>query len=190
MSSHHIVREKQEPALLILSLDNFDAGHLGQLLEWSPTVLAAAPAAEALFAAGIHIDYLLMGGDEEAPLQAGLQLIRVENEPLLTAAMNFLIDKEYPAVNSVTAQFSPELYLPYTTQITLIIFWGGQKFIAVKPGFEKWKPAGSKIYINHIPPDLVCHNLTETGNGNWVTATDGFIKLEFIQPYLFIAEDI
>ncbi|RZK41505.1 MAG: thiamine pyrophosphokinase, partial [Pedobacter sp.] len=39
MSSHHIVREKQEPALYIHQLGNFDEEKLGQLLEWSPTVL-------------------------------------------------------------------------------------------------------------------------------------------------------
>ncbi|MFD2144372.1 hypothetical protein [Mucilaginibacter antarcticus] len=40
MSSHHIVREKQEPALLVLGLDGFDEEQLGQLLEWSPTLMA------------------------------------------------------------------------------------------------------------------------------------------------------
>ena len=39
MSSHHIVREKQEPALLVLGLNNFSTELLGQLLEWNPTVI-------------------------------------------------------------------------------------------------------------------------------------------------------
>lgn len=43
MSSHHIVREKQEPALLIMDLNGFNDEHLGQLLEWNPTVLVNEP---------------------------------------------------------------------------------------------------------------------------------------------------
>ena len=41
MSSHHVVKEKQEPGLLILDPGDFDNEYLGQLLEWSPTVLIA-----------------------------------------------------------------------------------------------------------------------------------------------------
>jgi hypothetical protein len=41
MSSHHIVKEKQEPALYIHHFGNFDEEYLGQLLEWSPTLLVA-----------------------------------------------------------------------------------------------------------------------------------------------------
>ena len=46
MSSHHIVREKQEPALLVLGLDDFPDELLGQLLEWSPTVIVTADTVE------------------------------------------------------------------------------------------------------------------------------------------------
>lgn len=53
MSSHHIVREKQEPALLVLSMDAFDEEMLGQLLEWSPTVICSTGTAEKLDASGI-----------------------------------------------------------------------------------------------------------------------------------------
>ena len=42
MSSHHIVKEKQEPALYIHQLGDFNEEFLGQLLEWSPTVIVAA----------------------------------------------------------------------------------------------------------------------------------------------------
>jgi len=59
MSSHHIVREKQEPALLILELGLFEEEHLGQLLEWSPTVLVNDASAEKLHSLGIKFDMLL-----------------------------------------------------------------------------------------------------------------------------------
>ena len=55
MSSHHIVREKQEPALLVLGLDSFPAELLGQLLEWNPTVIATQLTAKSLNDYGIKI---------------------------------------------------------------------------------------------------------------------------------------
>jgi thiamine pyrophosphokinase len=60
MSSHHIVREKQEPALLVLGMDNFSDELLGQLLEWSPTVIATEIMAEKLNANGIKIDCVIV----------------------------------------------------------------------------------------------------------------------------------
>ncbi len=65
MSSHHIVREKQEPALLVLGLDNFPNELLGQLLEWSPTVITTSQTAEKLIVNGIKIDWIITDGDED-----------------------------------------------------------------------------------------------------------------------------
>ncbi len=59
MSSHHIVREKQEPALLVLGLDSFSDELLGQLLEWSPTVIVTELTAERINAYGIKIDWII-----------------------------------------------------------------------------------------------------------------------------------
>ena len=56
MSSHHFVKEKQEPALIIADLDGFDEEYLGQLLEWSPTVLVPSHLVEKVISLGIKID--------------------------------------------------------------------------------------------------------------------------------------
>ena len=64
MSSHHIVREKQEPALYIHHLGNFDEENLGQLLEWSPTIVVAASEYEKALSLGIKIDVVIgLAGD-------------------------------------------------------------------------------------------------------------------------------
>ena len=39
MSSHHIVRERQEPALLITDVYSIDPELVGQLLEWSLSLI-------------------------------------------------------------------------------------------------------------------------------------------------------
>lgn len=55
MSSHHFVREGQEPNIIVAGCD-YDSEILGTLLEWSPKVIAINDAAEKLLLDHIKID--------------------------------------------------------------------------------------------------------------------------------------
>src|ERR1700761_7441179 len=101
MSSHHVVREKQEPALLVLGLDNFADDLLGQLLEWSPTVITTPQTAEQLNAFGIKIDWII-ANDHEDIFQSDVKLISRKDESLIEIGLNFLLGHKYSAVNIVT----------------------------------------------------------------------------------------
>lgn len=188
MSSHHIVREKQEPALLILELDKFDEEHLGQLLEWSPTVLVNGFAAEKLHSLGIKFDVLITE-TKPAFLQDNLRLISVE-EDALKSGLQFLIGEKYPAVNIITGKRSMDDFMVYADQITLVIFSKNQKIYPVSSGFSKWKAAGEMVYIDEIPADLEQSGLGQINPNQFKTKNDGFFTLKFAQPFLFIAEEI
>ncbi len=188
MSSHHIVREKQEPALLILELDKFDEEHLGQLLEWSPTVLATEDAAEKLHSLGIKFDVLLTKTGP-AFLQDNLKIVSVEEDPL-KAGLEFLIDEKYPAVNIITGKRSIADFLVFADLITLVIFSNNQKIYPVSSGFSKWKAAGEMIFIEEIPADLEQNGLEQINPNQFKTKADGFFTLKFAQAFLFIAEEI
>ncbi len=190
MSSHHIVREKQEPALFILSLQNFDPEWLGQLLEWSPTVIATAGVAEQLLMADIHIDWLLTEGPAPAGLPAATLKITSAPDKWLGNALQQLINEGYPAVNLITDDVTPELYLPFILQINIVIYHQQQKIYAVPSGFEKWKTARTTLHLNNPPDDLQCTNLARLNNGSYQVQTDGFVKLIFTADYLFVAEDL
>lgn len=73
MSSHHTVRDKQEPALLIAN-GHIAWNRLDELLEWSPLVLALDGAARRLIERGIKVDWILGDFDSEQQLEALLQL--------------------------------------------------------------------------------------------------------------------
>ncbi len=75
MSSHHIVREKQEPALIILSTQNFEEEYLGQLLEWSPTVIVAESIIEQVQSLGIKIDIIVSKNINYQSTQENVKLI-------------------------------------------------------------------------------------------------------------------
>ena len=146
MSSHHIIREKQEPALLVLGLDNFPVELLGQLLEWSPTIIAIPQTAAILIANGIKIDWLIDDGSADV-LQADVKLISAGDESLISTALEFLAGNEYRAVNIITDEVVLHDYSHFTDKLDIVIFRDKKKIYAVNPGFSKWKPAGEFIEV-------------------------------------------
>ena len=58
MSSHHFVKEGQEPALFILEPISFQVA--SPLLEWAPLVLVSANALDDVLRWGIKIDVVLV----------------------------------------------------------------------------------------------------------------------------------
>src|ERR1700761_4565755 len=113
MSSHHIVREKQEPALLILGLDSFSDELLGQLLEWSPTVIVTLTTAEKVHAYGIKIDWIITD-QLHLQLQSDIKLMPTGNDTEAEAAIKYLVTYGYPAVNIITDDLQLKDYLYFT----------------------------------------------------------------------------
>lgn len=111
MSSHHIVREKQEPALIIANGESCSFELLGQLLEWSPFVVVLDSAIHRVMSLGIKIDVLLGDFDRELNLseieqnQYPIEVIHTPDQDKtdLEKAFDFLIERGFPAVNVVWA---------------------------------------------------------------------------------------
>ncbi|MEY3678078.1 MAG: hypothetical protein RI924_219 [Bacteroidota bacterium] len=188
MSSHHIVREKQEPALLIMSLEGFSPEHLGQLLEWSPTILLNESIYELADSMGIKIDGVLTQ-DPNFNAQEHTLLILSGTEPLQDA-LKYLVAQGYPAVNVIDQTFSMKDYLLYVDLINLVIFTPFQKIFPVKSGFSKWQTGGEKIFVLHEVHQLQTEGLEQVDAHTWRTVKDGFYALEFDQPFIFIAEEL
>jgi thiamine pyrophosphokinase len=190
MSSHHVVREKQEPALLVLGLGNFPDELLGQLLEWSPTVIATPQTAEALNAYGIKIDWII-GDDDNHVLQSDVRFMPTGDKDSLTeTALQYLTDNNYPSVNIVINDLNLKEYEHFADKINLVVFNNNKKIYAVHPGFSKWKPACETIELLSPASSLRCTGLEKTGSGNYKTEADGFFTLDFKEAYIFIAEEV
>ena len=189
MSSHHVIREKQEPALLILGMDNFSDEDLGQLLEWSPTVMVTPLMAEKLDAWGIKIDWVI--ADEPiSEFQSDVKLLSLSGNSPLISALKFLTFNEYPAVNVVTDELDVDSYLPFADKINLVIFYNNQKIYPVTSGFSKWKPAGETIEILSPSADLQTTGLINVAPNQFTTSHDGLFSLHFSQPFIFVAENL
>jgi thiamine pyrophosphokinase len=189
MSSHHIVREKQEPALLVLGLDNFDDEQLGQLLEWSPTLITTPIIAEKLNSYGIKIDWIITD-DEGDDLQSDIKHLPVGDNTVINAALNWLITQGYPAVDIVADEFELNDYKPLADKINLVIFYQQQKIYAISSGFSKWKPGGEKISLLSASNNLMTTGLEKLTESTFKTARDGLITLKFDPTLLFVAETL
>jgi thiamine pyrophosphokinase len=112
MSSHHIVREKQEPALIIANGEACSDDLLGQLLEWSPFVMVLDGAINRVLNQGIKIDVLFGDFDgiginleELKTSQFPIEIIHAPDQEKtdLEKAIEFLIERDFPAANIVWA---------------------------------------------------------------------------------------
>ncbi|RYG20937.1 MAG: thiamine pyrophosphokinase [Chitinophagaceae bacterium] len=185
MSSHHIVREKQEPALYIHHLGSFDDEYLGQLLEWSPTVVVAASEYEKALSLGIKID-VVIGLADGLQIQENTKFIYAGIENLPTA-VKYLISEKYPAVNIISSENRFDDVADFLPEINIVLFTEKEKSYAVKPGFSVWKPKGTVFHIDIISY-FETSNLRPCDNGDLMVIEDGFVTFTFSTEYLFLSE--
>jgi thiamine pyrophosphokinase len=191
MSSHHFVKEKQEPALIIADLDGFDEEYLGQLLEWSPTVLVPSHLIEKVLSLGIKIDVVLVPDEGEIKHQEHIKLVKTGGD-FLNDALKFLLAEGYPAVNIVHHSFETKSYLLFIDKIDIVVFKGNQKIYPITSGFSKWQTEGEKISVFHTEQiqNLSISGLEKISENEFKTLKDGFFSFTFEQPFIFIAEEI
>jgi hypothetical protein len=191
MSSHHIVRENQEPALLIEDLSLIDEEDLGQLLEWSPTIVIEEETIDLLDARGYKFDIVFtkksINGSQE-----NLKVISYSID-FLKVAIEYLIAHYYKAVNILTEQLDINYYRPYLEQINIVLFSNGIRYYYVTTGFTKWKPAGERIQITaaHVNEQIVHTGLIKINENEYEVEKDGLFVLQFSQEkYILIGERI
>jgi len=187
MSSHHIVREKQEPALYIHQLGNFDEEFLGQLLEWSPTLIVAASEYEKAISLGLKVD-VVFGNDENIASQENTKFIYSQTASLPTV-VKYLISEKYPAVNIISQENKFDDLASFLQDINIVLLTDTEKSYAIKKDFSVWKQAGSIFKID-IVSYFETDNLKQEENGDFVVIKDGFVSFEFITEHLFLSEPL
>ncbi len=188
MSSHHIVREKQEPALLILSLEGFDYEKLGQILEWSPTVIVLQDIYELANSLAFKIDAVITS-DPNFRTQENTKLIITESDPV-EDALKFLLAEQYNALNIIAGEFIFKDSALFVNEIDIVVFVADKKIFPVRSGFSKWQPAGEQIEILQEAYDLQTSGLIKLEDHKFETEKDGFYSLSFEEAFIFISESI
>ena len=217
MSSHHIVRDDQEPALSIANGAACQPELLGQLLEWSPLVVVLDSAIERVMHLDIKIDVLLGDFDRDfdpeiyKTKQYPLEIVHTpdQNKTDLEKALDYLIERKIPSVNIVWATGKRADHtitnltniVRYRDLIKIVILDDHSKIFLLPNKFEKWYTAGTPISLIPIgvvkgihSQNLVCplanDTLTigyRTGSSNAV-ASDGLVTIEHSEGDLLLME--
>lgn len=217
MSSHHIVRDDQEPALIIANGAECSRELLNQLLEWSPFVIVLDSAIERVLDLEIKIDVLLgdfdRGFDPEyyKEKQYPLEIVYApdQNKTDLEKAFEYLIKKGHKAVNVIWATGKRADHtitnitniVRYRNQLKIVIIDDHSKIFLLPKRFEKWYtkdtiisliPIGevSGIHSQNLFYPLQEDTLTigyRTGSSNHVTE-DGIVTIEHKNGDLLIME--
>jgi thiamine pyrophosphokinase len=217
MSSHHIVRDDQEPALIIANGASCSFELLGQLLEWSPIVIVLDNAIERVLQLDIKIDVLLgdFDGDFDPEIykekQFPLEIVHTPNQDKtdLEKAFDYLIEKGHKAVNVVWATGKRADHtitnitniVSYRDKLKIVILDDHSKIFLLPNKFEKWYTKNTPISL--IPIGKVSGISTQnlfyplnneeltigyrTGSSNHVTE-DGIVKIEHSQGDLILME--
>jgi hypothetical protein len=187
MSSHHIVREKQEPALYIHHLGAFDEEYLGQLLEWSPTLIVNSTEFEKVISLGLKID-MVVNPIHTLAFQENTKVIDIGGNDL-NSVLAYLISEGYPAVNVINANGELIDLDPYISQINIVLFSNTHKTYSIRSGFKVWKPAQS-IFLLTESQSVTFSNLVHSNDHEFEVAHDGFVAFNFSGPYIFISEKL
>ena len=217
MSSHHIVRDDQEPALIIANGASCSEELMGQLLEWSPLVIVLDSAIERVLELGIKVDVLLgdfdRGFNPEYYLekQYPLEIVHTPNQEKtdLEKAFDYLIDKGHKAVNVIWATGKRADHtitnitniVAYRNQLKIVVLDDHSKVFLLPNKFEKWYIANSILSL--IPIGKVSGITTKnlfyplnneeltigyrTGSSNHVTE-DGIVSIVHEKGDLLLME--
>jgi len=198
VSSHHIVRDEQEPALFILDLEGVAQELLGHLLEWSPTVITISSQVEQCLMSGFRIDVVLCNAKEADDLKAGLQhqlpvrfLTAPDPEQYIYNGLSFLHSIKHKAVN-IIAPFSTSLMdvvSDFPSQMTIAIYDQVCKWHRVYKHFRKWVPrdqsfrvtSGSCTIKGNTTPVLKAPD----DHYGFFSINEGFIEIDASDPFWF-----
>ena len=155
MSSHHFVKDKQEPAVLILEVDQIKFDQVSPLLEWVPTVLVSENALDQVLSWGIKIDVILASEAFQAENQHLLEeqypvkFINIFDDNYLLAGIDYLASTEHKAVHLIGISHLECFDLQDKLEVmNFTILDGDWKYYPVKSGeFKKWF-AESSIHIH------------------------------------------
>lgn len=191
MSSHHIVREKQEPALIIMSYNDFNDEYLGQLLEWSPSIFVFENEWDLMTSKGIKIDALFAPSNNiNEELQEFTRVIPLQSYSI-KGAIEQLVTEGFPSVNIIG---SPDL-LPeikeHVHELDIVLFYGANKFFPVKENLEKWYAKGEELTV--INPDssntYTVEGAVNINDNNYLTPENGMVKFKTNSP-VFVVEEL
>ncbi len=159
MSSHHFVRDGQEPALLIMNTNGLLWGQLQSLLEWNPSVLVSSTCIDEVISWGIKVDSVLGKIEDGQRLLALLSdqfpltyVSEREKSTALSTGLCFLMEKGHMAINVIGSfdNSADTIKQLLTEQAVgnIVVFDEGYRWVYCKgKTYKKWAAKGDSFQV-------------------------------------------
>ena len=217
MSSHHIVRDDQEPALIIANGASCSSALLNELLEWSPIIVVLDAAIDRVLQLDIKVDVLLGDFDRDFDAESyknkqyPIEIVHTpdQNKTDLEKAFDYLIAKNHKAVNVVWATGKRADHtisnitniVKYRNELKIVILDDHSKIYLLPPVFSKWFVAKTPLSlipiseVSGITTTNLKYALTNeslhlgfrSGSSN-EALTDGLVTIAHTQGNLLLME--
>ena len=217
MSSHHIIREGQEPALIIANGQSCTPDLVGQLLEWSPFVVVLDGAIKRVHELGIKVDVLLGDFDsknvvaEQILQQQQIEIIHTPDQDKtdLQKGIEFLISRGFDAVNIIWATGRRADHnlsnvtdiVRYKSQINIVVLDDYSNIFVLPKVFSKWYVKSTPLslmpigVVNGVTTQGLSYNMQnqtlrlgyKTSSSN-SAANDGMISITYADGDLLMME--
>jgi thiamine pyrophosphokinase len=159
MSSHHIVRDAQEPALVILD-SKCDAVLVHNLLEWSPTVIITTAVIDFVLQEGFKVDVVIGEANDLEVAKEKLHhqtpvkyLTKNTNDQDLLQSIYFLTTGKYTAVNILTSMDHEliESVSPFLGALDIVVYNDSCKWYYCREDyFKKWTTKGAGFHVINV----------------------------------------
>lgn len=191
MSSHHFVREGQEPALYIV--DPLSLALVEPLLEWAPLVIVSGNALADVLKWKIKIDVVLLpkgvvADQADAVANQGpLEILFYQNEANIPDLLvTFLKQQKCSGMHIVTRP-APDVFdrwISKINELAISIIDAEAKWSAVQSTFQKWLPAKTRLSIaltRHSSCDYT--GLRRMDDQSFLTEKNGAITIQSDSPF-------
>ncbi len=217
MSSHHVVRDTQEPALIIANGAACSIELLNQLLEWNPIVMVLDGALDRVLELGIKIDIVLgdfdrsFNPEEKVAHQQPIEIIHTpdQNKTDLEKGIELLASRGHTAINIIWATGLRSDHtinnitnlVRYMGKVNLVMYDDYSKIYALPKSYEKWFIAGTIISlipigeVKGVETSGLRYNLSNeslqigfrSGSSN-EALEDGMVKISYQEGFLLMME--
>lgn len=188
MSSHHIIRDEQEPPVLVFKLFN-NWNELSELLGWSPVLLVDPHLKEVFELKQTKVDGFLTNAEDNHVMGDNNWVYNPSNFAL--TLKNWIVDKNYTGIYIFCDDGLMKGLFQDIKEVKIsipIIFFteSGKYSLIPNSKFRKWFPKNYKIDI--LNDDIInTKNLTREEKG-FVLEQEGFINIEVKGDLILIKE--
>lgn len=178
MSSHHFVREGQEPTLFIFSYAEQQQEIIAQLLEWNPVLATTIECVSQLVAQGIKIDVVCCPIHKKDQLEELLihqwPIKVLYTELNLESCIQSIISDGNTMLN-VFCEVIDINQLP-VCQLGIVYYDYSYRYFITDKKIEKWMVANTEIFLNDIE-GLSTNGLIKEAGNCYKVLNDGIVVI-------------